>query len=353
MLLDVPFLPELEYIHFLQKHAPSLYSIHYGLDQEHIPDGRHKTAIRRIAELNEGLSKLIAVKKYALLNSRFYSPSTYLDHEQTSRILTNLELLLEDGNIDGVTVVDLYLLQALSDASPEIAGNLEASPGINCMLDSFDKIRAVLAVIQQTNFKFPSKLNLDRSLNRRVPSLEAINDECRKNFSGISLTLMANEGCLIDCPYKLSHDAHIAFANTATCPDRNYEINHNLGCIRLLSEKPEEIFKSPFIRPEDQGQYEEFVDVLKICGRTLGAEFLQKTITAYIEGSFSGNLLSLLDTQDWQVNRHSIANDKMPEDFFKQLTNCSYNCETCGYCKTLFKQVSRFSPLDIKDYRTP
>ena len=133
----------------------------------------------------------------------------------------------------------------------------------------------------------------------------------------------------------------------------NYEVNRDLGCIRLLSKHPEELFKSPFIRPEDQELYARYADVLKICGRTLGPDFLQNTISAYIEGRFEGNLLALLDTQDWQVDRHSIANDKSPDDFFEQLTTCGYTCETCGYCKTLFNDVSSFDPVTVKDFRDP
>lgn len=353
MLLDVPFLPDTRYVPFLQEHEQSLYSVHYSLEQEYIPDGRHKTATRNIAELNHALSKLKNVKKYALLNSRFHTPQTYLDPEARKRILTNMEILLAEGNIDGITVVDIYLVQALSDASPQITNELEASLGINCMLDDFDRIRAFLNIIATTNFKSPSKLNLDRSLNRNMKQLKDISYRCREYYPGIRLTLMTNEGCLFRCPYKLAHDAHISIANFGMCGNMTFEVNRELGCIRLLSDHPEEILKSPFIRPEDQNHYIPYADVLKICGRTLGPDFLQNTISAYITGRYKGNLLALLDTQDWQVDRLTIANDSLPTDFVNQLTTCDKDCERCDYCSTLFKQVSRYNPFVLKDFRGP
>lgn len=353
MLFDVPFLPDTQYIRFLQEHEQSLYSIHYSLEQEDIPDGRHKTTTRDIAELNHALSQIKNVKKYALLNSRFHNPQTYLDPKVTKQIITDLEILLHEENIDGITVVDHYLVQALSDASPGITSAVEASLGINCMLDSFDRIRSCLNIIATTNFKNPTKINLDRSLNRNMEQLKDVSARCREYYPGTRLTLMTNEGCLYRCPYKLSHDAHIAYANIGTCGNMTYEVNRDLGCIRRLSNTPEEILKSPFIRPEDQQRYADYADVLKICGRTLGPVFLQKTISAYITGKYEGNLLALLDTQDWQVDRLTIANDALPADFAQQLTSCDKDCDRCDYCSTVFRQVSQFEPFELKDFRDP
>lgn len=298
MLLDVPFLPDGNYITFLRKHESSLYSVHYSLAQDDIPDGRHQTQTWKTAELNQALARLSGVRKYALLNSRFHHPTSYLNNEKIRQILNVLESLLIEDNIDGIVVVDFYLVAALSDASPEITSELEAVFGINCMLDSFERIQACINIVARTNFGIPTKLNLDRMLNRRLKDLTEISARCRRHYPGMHLTLLANEGCLLYCPFKLSHDAHIAHANTDRCANLTYEINRDLGCVRILSDHPEEILKSPFIRPEDQKYYTPYVDVLKICGRTLGPEFLEKTIAAYVGEKHEGNLLALLDTQD-------------------------------------------------------
>ncbi|MDW7772282.1 MAG: hypothetical protein SCH71_05255 [Desulfobulbaceae bacterium] len=352
MKYDVPFLPDIRYVNFLQEHEQSLYAVHYSLLQADIPDGRHKTFFLDIATLNRSLSGLAAVKKYALLNSRFHSPSTYLQPDNTVRILCVLEELLNEDNINGIIVVDFYLMQALSDASPEITSRLEAVPGINCMLDSMDSIQCYLETIGRSNFRIPSKLNLDRSLNRRMEELEEVAAGCCEKYPDILLTLLANEGCLFRCPFKFSHDAHIAHANLG-CANRTFEMNRSLGCIRILSDRPEEILRSPFIRPEDQKYYAPFADVLKICGRTLGPDFLIQTISAYIAGTYGGNLLALLDTQNWQRDRLILANTDFSRDFLERLTTCGQDCRECGYCKALFDRISRLQPCELRDYRNP
>ena len=353
MLLDVPFLPDTGYTTFLQEHEQSLYSVHFSLLQEDIPDCRHNTAILDLRDVSRSLSCLGRVKKYALLNSRFYAADAYLDREKISRILEVLEYLLGEGNIDGVVVVDLYLVHALSDASPEITSQLEAVPGVNCMLDSFGRIRCWLDCLSRTNFALPAKLNLDRSLNRTIGALREVSAGCRQEYPDIALSLLANEGCLFRCPFKLTHDAHIAQARTRPCGDRTYEMNRSLGCIRILSDRPEEILRSPFIRPEDRRHYAQYADMLKICGRTLGASFLRDTVSAYLGEKYEGNLLALLDTQDWQVDRLELVNEDFPHDYFEQLTGCGLDCAACDYCRRLFARISRFRPLALKDFRTP
>lgn len=351
MLLDVPFLPDPRYTLFLQSQADRLHSVHFSLLQPDIPDGRHQTAARDLSELNRALSALSGVKKYALLNSRFHSPATYLDSRPRARLLAVLSALLREGNIDGIVVVDFYLLQALSDASPEITGQLEAVPGVNCLLDSFDRIQSWLDLIARTRFRMPLKLNLDRSLNRRLQILEEVSSQCRRRYPGLRLTLLANEGCLYRCPFKLAHDAQIGFAHIDAGPNRTHEMNRGLGCMRVLAERPEEILRSPFIRPEDQQHYESMADVLKICGRTLGPAFLERAVAAYLTGGYAGNLLALLDTQDWQADRLSIANAEIPGDFLVRLTTCRVDCTQCGYCREVFHRISRFLPLTLKDFR--
>jgi hypothetical protein len=353
MKLDVPFLPEAGYAGFLEKHEDALYSVHYSLQQPGIPDGRHQTSTCAPALLNRELSRLENVKKYALLNSRFHAPSACLEKESIKAVLDILAQVLNEDNLDGIVFADFYFLEALSDASPEISGLLEAVPGINCMLDSFDRIQSCLAHIARTRFRMPAKLNLDRSLNRKIEMLEEVAASCCEKYPGILLTLLANEGCLHFCPFKFAHDALIAYANLETCPSRNYDLNSRFGCIRVLTENPEEILRSPFIRPEDQKYYTPFADILKICGRTLGTEFLRNTITAYIRGAYEGNLLTLLDTQDWQVDRTMIANTDFSRDFLEKLTTCSHSCAECGYCRNLFARISSRQPPAPKDFRPP
>ena len=352
LLLDVPFLPHPDYVEFLTKLQPSLHSVHFSLFLENIPDGRHRSGIApEFADLAPALARLPGPKKYALLNSRFHHPRLYSDKAALHKIIKALDALLTAGSLNGITIVDFYLLQALSDTSPETCAQLEAVPGVNCMLDSFAKVQGCLAAIAETGFKPPVKLNLDRSLNRRLAELKKISLACRKHFPKVKLTLLANEGCLDSCPFKLAHDAQIALANTGLIANETHAINQELGCIRELTAHPAELCKSPFIRPEDLHHYEGVVEVIKLCGRTLGPAFLQRVVRAYAGRRHEGNLLDLMDTMEWLAKRLYVANEELPADFLARLSSCDKNCRVCSYCQDLLAKTATPLAFRLEDLR--
>ncbi|MCX5877198.1 MAG: hypothetical protein NT087_13060 [Deltaproteobacteria bacterium] len=350
--LDVPFLPDPHYMEFLADLQPALYSVHFSLYLDNIPDGRHRPGTTpEFADLTASLARLPVPKKYALLNSRFHHPQLYGDKAALHKIITALDTLLTAGTLHGITIVDFYLLQALSDTSPETCSQLEAVPGVNCMLDSFAQIQAYCDTVARTAFKPPAKLNLDRSLNRNLPELAAISQQCRRHFPEVKLTLLANEGCLDRCPFKLTHDAQIAFANTGLIANETHAANQELGCIRELTAHPAELFKSPFIRPEDLHHYEGMVEVIKLCGRTLGPAFLQRVVRAYASRRYEGNLLDLMDTMEWLAKRLHVANEELPADFLARLSGCDKNCRACAYCRELLDKTATPLPFQLEDLR--
>jgi hypothetical protein len=352
LLLDVPFLPDPRYTEFLAGFQPALHSVHFSLYLDTVPDGRHRIAgSPEFAALAPALAKLPGPKKYGLLNSRFHHPRLYSDPATLQKIIRALDTLLAADALHGITIVDFYLLQALSDASPETCAQLEAVPGVNCLLDSFAKVQACLSAIAETGFKPPTKLNLDRSLNRNLPELTAISQQCRHHFPGVKLTLLANEGCLDRCPFKLAHDAQIAFANTGLVANETHAANREIGCIRELGAHPAELFKSPFIRPEDLEQYEGVVEVIKLCGRTLGPDFLQRVVRGYAARQYEGNLLDLMDTMEWLAKRLHVANEELPADFLTRLSSCDKNCRACPYCRELLDKTATPLPFQLEDLR--
>jgi collagenase-like PrtC family protease len=352
LLLDVPFLPDPDYVEFLAEFQPTLYSVHFSLFLDNVPDGRHRSStVPQFADLAAGLTRLPGPKKYGLLNSRFHHPSLYTDKAALHTIIKALDTLLAAGTLHGITIVDFYLLQALSDTSPEVASQLEAVPGVNCMLDSFAGIEAYCDTVARTAFKPPTKLNLDRSLNRNLPELTEISRQCHRSFPGVKLTLLANEGCLDRCPFKLTHDAQIAFANTGLIANETHTANQELGCIRELGAHPAELFKSPFIRPEDLEQYEGMVEVIKLCGRTLGPGFLQRVVRGYAARRYAGNLLDLMDTMEWLAKRLHVANEALPGDFLARLSGCDKNCRACSYCMELLEKSATPLAFRLEDLR--
>lgn len=349
--LDVPFLPEELYVEFLNDCSGELDCVQFSLLGGRRLDNRiqlesldlHDTSIELLGELP-------SPRKYALLNSRFYGTALFTDRQNLSSVINALDQCAEKGVIDGIIYCDHYLLQLLSDEAPDLAGVLEAVPGINTMLDSHVKVEAQLGFIGETRFLQPGKIILDRSLNRDLDRLADTARKCRKSFPDLKLELLGNEGCLAFCPFKLSHDAYIALANLEG-QDCTYLLNKDLGCMRLVDEQPHRILQSPFIRPEDMELYLCHIDTIKLCGRTLGSGFLQRAVSAYIDRRYDGNLLDLLDTLQWLAPSLHVDNSSLSFDFANMLSMCDNHCDSCGFCKELFDSISHPLPIELWDNR--
>jgi len=350
-ILTVPFLTEPAYIDFLTAVEQDIHSLQFCLLASRNLDSRIRLdMVDMHRDLRNGLARLPGPGKYALLNSRFYSPSLLTDKKGMAEIITALDAFASQDLIDGIVYCDHYLLTRLSDEAPGLAAHLEAIPGANCMLDSHDKIRMQLAHISDTHFRMPGKILLDRSLNRNLDELAHVARLVRSSWPDIQIELLANEGCLYRCPYKLSHDAYISLANVEG-RDATFQLNRELGCVRVLGREPYRILRSPFIRPEDLETYLCHADLIKLCGRTLGGGFLGRAISAYLTRSYSGNLLDLLDAANWLADHLHVDNTMLSASLVEMLALCDGNCHQCGFCQELFHSVTRRLPLRIRDNR--
>jgi collagenase-like PrtC family protease len=348
---DVPFIPDEDYARYLNDHREQIHSVHFSLYQSEVIDARYKFRRLDIETLIGQLDKIADTRKYALVNSRMHHPGSYFDTDGLADTAALLARLRNAGVLNGIVYSDPYYLQALSDADPTLARTLEAVPSVNCGIDTFDRLTAVFDVLAATHFRLPAKIILDRSLNRRPEQLEQLVSRCRKAYPLVGIGLLANEGCLYQCPFKPAHDALIACANMNMHTD-THEINRALGCIRLLRQHPHKLFQSPFIRPEDLHRYENTVDIIKVCGRTLGAAFLKRTIDAYRRRRYPGNLLDLLDATNWMADEIFVANDQLPADFFDRITACGNDCGSCTVCINWQSQYAYALGVGIKDLRT-
>ena len=349
--LNVPFLPEERYLKFLIDCADDLHSVHFSLEHDQALDSRIQIEPpAQQSKIIDGLARLRGPKKYALLNSRFYTPKMLTDGRAIRPIIDALTQFLECGVIHGIVYCDHYLLQRLADEAPLLAARLEAVPSVNTMLDSFDKIEAQLFYIRETGFAKPAKIILDRSLNRNLDKLARIAMQIRQHVPGIRIEVLANEGCLPFCPFKLSHDSYIALANLDG-RDQTHAMNCDIGCMRFLDDQPHRLLQSPFIRPEDIDLYLYHVDTIKLCGRTLGADFLMNAINAYRARRYEGNLLELLDSMAWLADKLYVDNRMLSFDFANMLSQCDNRCEQCGFCRELFASIAHPLSLFIEDRR--
>lgn len=351
MKLSVPFLPDQTYILFLKKRIQSIGSVYFSINTGPVLDARMRFQQTGTNTLAKGLKQLGPIKKYGLLNARFIHPEHYHDHTFLDKLLDDLNILVSDAGICGFVFSDAYLLTALAARKHKVTQSLEAVPGINCMIDSFEKMQSFMEIIKQAGFLMPKKIILDRSLNRNFPALEKITTRIRDSWPDMKIELLANEGCILHCPFKLAHDSQISFSNVRPGQNLTLITNQTLGCHAYFYSQPHTLFKSPFIRPEDIHAYTGMADSIKLCGRTLGLTFLTRLVDAYCKQAYPGNLLDLLDAANWLADLYHIDNKRLDPGFLNMVTHCNKACNTCDMCQKLFSTTTRKKSLKLRDYK--
>lgn len=349
-VFNVPLLVEPSYIEFLHSVREYINTIQFVLPWSQVLDNSPRLDSVKYEELADALTVFPDQNKLACLDSSFFSSSKILQRDGLTGVIKFLDGLVSRGLVDGIVYCDHYLLQSFSDQAPGLAASLEAIPGVNCMLDSYEKIDLRLQYINATRFRQPSKIILDRALNRDLDNMAMIVRQIRDYLPGITIELLANEGCFLHCPFKDSHDAGISIADLSG-QNRTFQLNHELACVRILSEEPHRLLQSPFIRPEDVELYLCHVDSIKLCGYTLGSGFLKGLINAYVNREYKGNLLDLLDVPYWLGKRLFVDNSGLSFDFANMLSICDNRCRECGFCEELFFSIARLLPLTLADFR--
>ncbi len=332
MQYHLPLLLDASYQQFLKTYAAVLHSVYASMQSYHVSDARPCLQDLSGDVLVQAV-QASPVPVYILCNSRFQHPSMY-HADGVREFIGLLDPLVATGKMGGIVYADAIFLTVVARHAPSLCGGLEAVPSVNCGLDTWDKARQQLEVIQDCGFKLPSVMVPDRCLNRDMEGLLRFREAMRQELPGAALHLLANEGCLWQCPYKPAHDALMAYSR---CGGEGNPFNQlrDAACLRRFHAEPWRLLASPFIRPEDTPSLEGVADGLKLCGRSRGAVVMQRIAEAYFHQQYDGNLLELLDAQEALAGSLLLPNAALPDDFYARVANCNKDCHGCGWCREL------------------
>lgn len=354
-LYDLPLHNSEEYVHsLLEKYSDKIYSVYFALSSSNFSDARVQSIE---VEFNDTLKHLKMlpkhIKKYLTINGRYTPISDYATNRMQT-VVEQLKILKQNDCLDGILWLDFYFLQRMEQIDREFCSTIEAVPSINTFIDSFEKMNSQLMYVHDLGFKPPSKIIIDRTLNRKLKHLAEFTEKVRKHYPEMKVETLVNEGCLYNCPFKVNHDIVISMVNEEIIPEKtkNYlarsqvnndfdvgQLNERYGCLNYVQTHPSRFFEMPFIRPEDLDNYQDLVDVVKISGKVKSDQFVFRAIEAYENRKWEGNLLDLLDAAGPLDQYYYVVNDEIPDTFHKMLTTCDKNCLKCGYCGKLKDKV--------------
>ena len=157
--------------------------------------------------------------------------------------------------------------------------------------------------------------------------------------NGKKMGILANSGCLRNCPAQTFHDNLVAHQQAV------YKLQFDPASAQTLCWKHYQsrkhrvdFLKSSWIRPEDLGSYDDLTDFIKLATRQHDRPDL--VIAAYAERSYEGDLAALMEPNFSTLFAEDgiLENQRLPS--LKDLPGaCAANCHHCGKCDALFEKV--------------
>lgn len=275
-----------------------------------------------------------------VLNSTCEGVGQYSD-EYAAYLRDFTSYMVEELGIEAFTIASPYVMAIVHDQAPDV----EIAASVLCDVDCVERARAFERL-------GATVLTPDVSINRDLSMLRRIKEE-----TNLELKVMVNEGCMHKCPYRKFHFnamSHVS-ANAA-------HLGHGLSLeqfkaqVDFVAGKPffslcgadlerghSQILKSGWVRPEDLHAYEGVSTFFKISGRTVPTHVVVRMVRAYMEQSWDGDLLDIMDSslRTYSLARGASVDNKALGDagFFERVTNCDRNCSRCGYCDRLAEMV--------------
>lgn len=225
-----------------------------------------------------------------------------------------------------VTAASPFVARTVKKAFPEI----ETRASVNMRLTTLQSFRYLAPWFDS--------YYLGRDVQRNLKTVCEFSDWCRAN--GKKLGILANSGCLRNCPWQTYHDNLIAHSTAALGESAAKDFNPHL-CWTLYREPKNfsEILKATWVRPEDLSRYEGLVDFVKLATRQHASP--RMVVDAYVRGEYRGNLLDLLEPGFSPAFRpRFIDNAAFPSDWFEKSGACVRGCTGCGYCDRIFDSVA-------------
>jgi collagenase-like PrtC family protease len=229
---------------------------------------------------------------------------------------------LDDLGVDGIVLSNPYLLAFAHKRFP----NLKIAVSTAAAIDSVDK-----ALFFEDHGA--SVLYLPEFINRDFPLLAQIRKRTRAE-----LVLLANVGCLLQCPIRQYHINLVSHSNESA--ELGTYVDYPLmWCTHEKAMDAGQMLKSPWIRPEDMSIYEQIgVDQFKLGGREMDRGWIERAANAYAAGRYDGDLNDLILGFD-HLEPYGRIPVRIPNpaldgfvEFFRKKHDCRIGCRDCRYC---------------------
>jgi collagenase-like PrtC family protease len=261
------------------------------------------------------------IKLHYLINGNYYSNESY---EKVHEIIEHIK----DIDVDILTMNNTYLLRdwqfidIIRNCRPN---KVEIKNSVNNLPRTVKDVMFLVEVLKVDH------IVVDRSLNRNLDELKKIRSYCKER--DINITMLVNEGCIVDCLWKNIDDMMIAQTNKQSNMKVIELVHNKLGCTDYFAEKPGEYLKTAFTLPNNLSKFDGLVDIIKLAGRGISIEKWLSMCKSYMYEDGNISLKNLFSTRPPNQLMQITANDLIDVNFNKITENCKNVCGTeCTLC---------------------
>ena len=260
-----------------------------------------------------------------LLNGNCYGEKA-ISQEFQNRITDMLEWFAGENLLpEIITTTSPFVADTVKKITPDT----EIRASVNMRIDS-------LTALEYLQEKFDS-FYLRRDLQRDMETVALFAQWSRQH--GKKLCLLANSGCLRNCPYQTFHDNLVAHDKLLRKENNVKDFLPHLCWERYKDGRNmADFLRSSWIRPEDVKCYEPYCAVMKLATRQHSNPRL--ILAAYCNESFDGNVFDLTEPCFSQVFAPNIL-DNRRLDNIELPGKCGSNCHHCGKCEKIIGQAVR------------
>jgi collagenase-like PrtC family protease len=338
---DPAVLPEL--FRLKEQNGNRIREIYLSGPQEYAGSGRiaPELEFEGFAGILDSIHKE-GIRVNLLLNS-ICEGSDWYSSQALNSTMEYLRRVHEEHGVEAVTIANPLYIREVRKRFPNIEICASVLGDIDCVEKAVIFRKAGADVITP-----------DVDINRDLKILKRI-----KEKTGAEIKLMVNEGCLFRCAFRKFHFNYISHKSRKPGSGKGVKSEDNvfsLNCIQFSKSDLSQILKSGWIRPEDAVRYSEISRYFKLVGRTSSNSMLLRSVQAYMDENWNGDLLELMAGNLYSVGMsHLMHLDNKSLDevgFFARVTSCDKECSECDYCSTLAGKLIRrgvFTPAKIED----
>jgi len=304
----------------------------YFSDEKFNPSARYLPGVDSEDMWNElqRIKQDHGIEMQYVMNSSVWKNDVYTTGKQ--QLIDNINTVYDLG----CTMLTINNMLLLRDAEfrEKIPQDIKIKLSIN------NKVATLEEVVFLYEYNAIENFILDRSLNRDMDELNRI-DKWRQNKPRVTLTLLAQEGCLTKCPWKNTCDNMITTFHQYDEHEVNdlKSLHSSHFCSIHYSNHPADMLKSPWITPGGVNLYEDVVDYMKISGRMQPVNVLGKVFEAYINKDHSVDVFDILTGHAGSGLAGKTITDLETHGYSAKVNNCKNRCQDCNFCDTIYSKL--------------